>query len=131
MNQSPIFHKYLPAILLILLLAVAFSAAPQTFAQADTPTPTATATNPPSTAPQPTAVQPNVISNNVDTELVVTGSNFASGAVVVLEGYGALATTTVSANLLFGRKLGRSGSGSVSTGSTRYTPQLGHFNNPW
>ncbi|MGB4871997.1 MAG: IPT/TIG domain-containing protein [Candidatus Promineifilaceae bacterium] len=100
MNQSPIFHKYLPAILLILLLAVAFSAAPQTFAQADTPTPTATATNPPSTAPQPTAVQPNVISNNVDTELVVTGSNFASGAVVVLEGYGALATTTVSANLL-------------------------------
>src|SRR5690349_18791801 len=33
------------------------------------------------------------------------------------------------ANLLFGRTFGRS-SGSVSTGSSRYTPQFGHFSNP-
>ncbi|MBK8988503.1 MAG: IPT/TIG domain-containing protein [Chloroflexi bacterium] len=100
MNQSTIFRKYAPGLLLILLLALTICAAPQIYAQADTPTPTATTTNPPSSAPQPTAVQPNSVSNASDTELVVTGSNFANGAVVVLEGYGALATTTVSANLL-------------------------------
>jgi len=102
MNQSPFFRKYLPGLLLLALLALTISAAPQIHAQADTPTPTptATATTAPSSAPQPTAVQPNTVSNAADTELVVTGGGFASSAVVVLEGYGALATTSVSANLL-------------------------------
>src|SRR5690349_6838346 len=38
--------------------------------------------------------------------------------------------STASENFVFGRMLGGF-SRSVSTGSTRYTPQLGHFNNPW
>ena len=86
----------------MLLVSLVFSAngTPLAHAQTATATVTATATNPPATAPLPTAVQPGSVSNTVDTELVVTGSNFENGAVVVLEGFGALATTTVSANLL-------------------------------
>ncbi|MCB9007909.1 MAG: IPT/TIG domain-containing protein [Ardenticatenaceae bacterium] len=63
-------------------------------AQADTPTPSAT----PSIVVS--SVQPNSISNLADTELVVTGSGFADGAVVVLSGLGGLNTTFVSASLL-------------------------------
>ncbi len=96
MSQLPVFRHYLKGVRLILLLVLIFSAAPFTHAQTETPT----ATSSPTSAPQPTAVQPNSVSNIVDTELVVTGNNFVNGAVVVLEGYGALATTTVSPNLL-------------------------------
>jgi hypothetical protein len=51
-------------------------------------------------APNPTAVQPETVSNVTLTELVVTGAGFADGAAVVLDGYGALATTFVSAQML-------------------------------
>jgi hypothetical protein len=51
-------------------------------------------------APNPTAVQPAAVSNATATELVVTGSGFSDGAAVVLEGYGALSTTYVSAQML-------------------------------
>ena len=67
-------------------------------AQADTPTPTATASPTPSIAV--TAVQPNSVSNLTDTELVVTGSGFADGAVLILSGSGGLSTTFVSSSLL-------------------------------
>ncbi len=63
-------------------------------AQTDTPTPSAT----PSIVVS--SVQPNSISNLVDTELVVTGSGFVDGAVVVLSGLGGLNTTFVSSSLL-------------------------------
>jgi hypothetical protein len=45
-------------------------------------------------------VQPNQVSNIADTQLVVTGSGFADGAAVILDGYGALDTTFVSASML-------------------------------
>lgn len=48
----------------------------------------------------PTAVQPNRVSNTVDTQLVVTGAGFEDGAAVVVDGYGALDTTFVSASML-------------------------------
>ncbi len=51
-------------------------------------------------APNPTAVQPAAVSNATATELVITGSGFDDGAAVVLDGYGALATTFVSAQML-------------------------------
>ncbi|MBK8903758.1 MAG: IPT/TIG domain-containing protein [Anaerolineaceae bacterium] len=63
-------------------------------AQTDTPTPSAT----PSIVVS--SVQPNSVSNLVDTELVVTGSGFVDGAVVVLSGLGGLNTTFVSSSLL-------------------------------
>lgn len=92
MSKLPFFRFYFVGLLLVLIFSTA------SFAHAQTETPTATSS--PVTAPQPTAVQPNSVSSANDTELVVTGSNFVDGAVVVLEGYGALATTTVSPNLL-------------------------------
>lgn len=67
-------------------------------AQADTPTPTATASPTPSIAV--TAVQPNSVSNLTATELVITGSGFADGAVLILSGSGGLSTTFVSSSLL-------------------------------
>lgn len=48
----------------------------------------------------PTAVQPNNVSNETSVELVVTGSGFITGTVVVLDGYGALTTSYVSQNLV-------------------------------
>lgn len=48
----------------------------------------------------PTAVQPNRVTNAGDTQLVVTGNGFADGAAVVIDGYGALDTTFVSASML-------------------------------
>ncbi len=82
------------------ILALSWGGTRPAIAQGEpTATPTATATTP-AGGPQPTGVQPNTVSNTITTELVVTGSNFADGAVVVLEGYGALETTFVSANLL-------------------------------
>lgn len=48
----------------------------------------------------PTTVQPNVVSNSASVELVVVGNDFADGAVVILDNYGALSTTFVSASLL-------------------------------
>lgn len=73
-------------------------AATPTFTPTATNTPMPTVINPP--APAITAVQPDTISNVADTEIVITGSGFADGATVILEGSGSLATTFVSANLL-------------------------------
>lgn len=65
-------------------------------------TATATASRPAPTSVDfgPTAVQPNNVSNGADTQLVVTGAGFADGAAVILDGYGALDTTFVSASML-------------------------------
>ncbi|HWQ84523.1 MAG TPA: hypothetical protein VN363_08160, partial [Anaerolineales bacterium] len=45
-------------------------------------------------------VQPRVVSNTTSADLVITGSDFVDGAVVVLEGWGGLNTSFVSATLL-------------------------------
>jgi hypothetical protein len=45
-------------------------------------------------------VQPNAVGNGTAVELVITGSNFDNGAVVILAGYGALETTFVSSSVL-------------------------------
>ncbi|MBK8432402.1 MAG: IPT/TIG domain-containing protein [Chloroflexi bacterium] len=47
-----------------------------------------------------TSVQPNSVSSSFPTELALTGQGFLNGAVVLLDGYGALATSFVSSNLL-------------------------------
>ncbi len=91
-------------IICLLLPAVVFSgslpaAAQGTGPATDTATPTATSIV--TTAQLAvTAVQPNSAGNSVPTELVVTGSGFADGAVVVLSGIGGLDTTFVSSSLL-------------------------------
>lgn len=61
---------------------------------------TETPTNTPVPAFTIFTVQPNPISNGLDTEIVVTGNGFLNGAQVVLDGFGGLNTTFVSANLL-------------------------------
>lgn len=47
-----------------------------------------------------TGVQPNVVSNASGATIVVSGADFANGAVVILNGYGALNTTFVSVSVL-------------------------------
>src|SRR3990172_9344499 len=51
-------------------------------------------------APTIASVQPGSVSNANSATLVITGAGFTSGAVVVVEGYGALSTTFVSATVL-------------------------------
>ncbi len=80
----------------IFVLIMLFAARPA-LTQETTP---ATATLAPLAAPNPLSVQPASVSNATATELVVTGSGFADGAAVVVEGYGALTTTFVSAQML-------------------------------
>lgn len=105
MKQSLLQKVFLLFFLLLFVggsLASSLTPAPAV-AQADTPTATATATATATTAASAlavTAVQPNSVSNLVDTELVVTGSGFVDGAVVVLSGTGGLNTTYVSTSLL-------------------------------
>ncbi len=94
------FLRIFSFLLITFLGGLWLNAAAPVQAQA-TPTMTVTPTAvSPAGPPQPTAVQPASVSNTIDTELLVTGANFVDGAAVVLEGYGALATTFVSANLL-------------------------------
>jgi len=47
-----------------------------------------------------TSVQPNVVSNTTSVDLVITGTDFIDGAVVVLENFGGLQTSFVSATVL-------------------------------
>ena len=101
-------RRVLPAAALValLLLLVAFPPAGQ--AQDATATATATATLPPATATQPSdpgnltiiAVQPGTVVNTGDTEIVVTGTGFVDGSVVVLSNWGGLETTFVSRQVL-------------------------------
>ncbi|MFO7537645.1 MAG: hypothetical protein R6X32_06245 [Chloroflexota bacterium] len=83
------FYVYL--LLLFLLLAA------PVVAQTETPTPTAASVPSAITIGQ---IQPSQVSNVAAVDLVVTGSGFAEGAVVILGGYGALSTTYVSPSML-------------------------------
>ena len=46
------------------------------------------------------SVQPNVVSNTTSVELVITGTDFEPGAVVIFENFGQLNTTFVSSGIL-------------------------------
>lgn len=46
------------------------------------------------------SVEPNVVSSNSSTQLVITGSDFAEGAQVILENFGALDASFVSSTVL-------------------------------
>ncbi len=100
-------RRVLPAALLALLLALALYPAAG-WAQDATATPTATATTAPATPTTPTdngnlsinSVQPGTVVNTGDTEIVVTGTGFVDGSVVVLSNWGGLETTYVSRQVL-------------------------------
>lgn len=92
----------------VLLVALLIALAPTTVAQGETPTPTtsptvtATATTDPN-PPGPlaiNAVQPGTLVNDVQVELIVTGSGFVDGSVVVLNNFGGLETFFVSRSVL-------------------------------
>lgn len=51
-------------------------------------------------APGIIGIQPSVVSNNSSVDLVITGADFGDGAAVILDNYGALSTTFVSATML-------------------------------
>ncbi len=101
-------RRVLPAALLALwLVLVLLPGAGQ--AQDATATATATATTAPAevtpTTPADdnlniTSVQPGTVVNTGNTEIVVTGSGFVDGAVVVLSNWGGLETTFVSRQVL-------------------------------
>lgn len=96
-----IIYGLLGAIALIGLLAVSDR---PTAAQQPTETATATATA--TTEPDPggrlsiSSVQPGTLINDVEVELIVTGSGFVNGSVVVINNFGGLATAFVSKSVL-------------------------------
>ncbi len=93
--------RYKLIFLLPLLLALVVGLAGQSPAAAQEATATPSTT--PVTiqqGPNITAVQPNTIANSASAELVITGSGFVDGAVVLLSGVGGLNTTFVSGSLL-------------------------------
>ncbi|MCZ7669857.1 MAG: hypothetical protein M5U34_23100 [Chloroflexi bacterium] len=103
MSQPTVFPYYLARLLLLLLLALAFitMGTPEAHAQTETPTPTPTATTPPSGAlPANQPFSPTASAAPTIPNWSSPAATLSTGAVVVLEGYGALATTTVSPNLL-------------------------------
>ncbi|MBX7254062.1 MAG: IPT/TIG domain-containing protein, partial [Candidatus Promineofilum sp.] len=100
-------RRVLPAALLALLLALALYPAAGR-AQDATATPTATTAPAEATPTTPTdngnlsinSVQPGTVVNTGDTEIVVTGTGFVNGSVVVLSNWGGLETTYVSRQVL-------------------------------
>ena len=94
-------RKILPAALLALLVALALYPA---VGWAQDATPTATTAPAEATPGDPplniTSVQPGTVVNTGQTEIVITGSGFVDGAVVVLSNWGGLETTFVSRQVL-------------------------------
>ncbi len=96
--------KKAAALLLLaaVLIGLMAALAPATQAQPATETPAATV--PPPTAPPGnltiTAVQPSALVNDVAVEIIVTGAGFVDGSVVILNNFGGLETTYVSASVL-------------------------------
>lgn len=90
---------------LVALAALMIGLPPAGLAQSDTETPTATSTTE-STQPPPaqplaiTAVQPSTVVNDVPVEIIVTGTGFVNGSVVLVNNFGGLETAFVSANVL-------------------------------
>ncbi len=70
--------------------------------ETETPTPTSTteSTQPPPAGPAITAVQPGTLINDVAVEIIVTGSGFVDGSVVLINNFGGLQTAFISANVL-------------------------------
>ena len=108
MNVSlPKLKRLLPAVALVALLLLLVARPPAGQAQDATATATATATTAPAATEPPdpgnltiTAVQPGTVVNTGDTEIVVTGTGFVDGSVVVLSNWGGLETTYVSRQVL-------------------------------
>lgn len=91
MKRSLVFHLSLVCLCLLAVVALVFAPANRLAAQQETPA---------AETLQLTAVQPNSIPSGTAVELVATGSGFVSGAVVIVDGFGALETSFVSSNLL-------------------------------
>lgn len=97
-----------PALMAATVVALLTVLTPAALAQSDTATPTATATVAPTNTAEATpagrltisAVQPGTLVNDVQVELVVTGTGFVDGSVVVLNNFGGLETFFVSASVL-------------------------------
>lgn len=100
MKGNPFQRLVLPTALLLLLASLCLGALAAKAQDELAPTPTSTAIAAQTLSPQVISVQPNLVSNAGNTDLVITGMNFADGAVAVVEGFGALATTYISPNLL-------------------------------
>jgi uncharacterized repeat protein (TIGR01451 family) len=102
MNNPVIFIRksiapLLGAAIVLSLLAIH---APGALAQTETPTVTATIATTPIGPLTITAVQPSALVNDVAVEIIVTGAGFVNGSVVILNNFGGLETTYVSASVL-------------------------------
>lgn len=69
-------------------------------AQQPTETPTATSEPSPTGPVTITAVQPGTLVNDSEVEIIITGSGFVDGSVVVINNFGGLQTAYVSASVL-------------------------------
>ncbi len=87
----------------LVVMAAMIALPPASLAQSETETPTVTATTSGVTPAGPltiVAVQPGTLINDIQTELIITGTGFVNGSVVVLNNFGGLETFYVSASVL-------------------------------
>lgn len=97
------FRNIVIVALLALLAGLPAIPAPAALAQPATETPTITAASTaaaPAAGPVITSVQPGTLINDVAVELIVTGTGFVNGSVVVLNNFGGLETFYVSGSVL-------------------------------
>jgi hypothetical protein len=84
-----------------LVILIGLLVAPSAVTLAQTATETPTATVPAAAGPVTiTSVQPGTLINDVTVEIIVTGSGFVDGSVVVINNFGGLETFFVSASVL-------------------------------
>jgi uncharacterized repeat protein (TIGR01451 family) len=94
-------YRYVLPLLVLAGIYLILTGSPVAYSQDETPTATATETSPPPTDRLSIAgVQPGTIQNDNEVEIVITGSGFANGAVVVLSNFGGLETVYVSSSVL-------------------------------
>lgn len=101
------FALILPVVL-AMILSVVLAGVPRAGAQSETETPSPTPTETPTNSPTPpgsaalgiTSVQPGTILNDAEVEIIVTGTGFVNGSVVVVSSFGGLQTAFVSNSVL-------------------------------
>ena len=95
LTNKLVFRLAWPAVAALLAILIAVPALAQTSTEAPT------ATSEPAAGPLTiTAVQPGTLINDSEAEIIITGTGFVDGSVVVINNFGGLQTAFVSTNVL-------------------------------
>ena len=95
LTNKLVFRLAWPAVAALLAIMIAVPALAQTSTEAPT------ATSEPAAGPLTiTAVQPGTLINDSEAEIIITGTGFVDGSVVVINNFGGLQTAFVSTNVL-------------------------------